>query len=299
MHVLDMQKKMKMHYVVKRLLPVLLLPFVACSKSGESSDDVVPVAVYGDETLTYEQVLSSIPSGLESSDSLALFNAIVDNWIEERLLRNLAEENIEDPAEIERMVEDYRRELVVTQYRRKMKEDSRREVSDKEVRTYYDRQGDNMRLEHPLIKGIYIKIPEDAEQRDDVRRWIKEASSRSADRLEKYGLKGAMQYDWFMDKWVDWQVIADQIPYRFGNSDEFVKDNNDFELTLGGSTYLLHISDRLLSGDKMPYEFAAPIVRETLLSSRRAQYERSLLRSLYNKALKEGKLQRNNQETNK
>jgi hypothetical protein len=249
--------------------------------------------------LTYEQVLLSIPSGLESSDSLALFNAIVDNWIEERLLRNLAEENIEDPAEIERMVEDYRRELVVTQYRRKMKEDSRREVSDKEVRTYYDRQGDNMRLEHPLIKGIYIKIPEDAEQRDDVRRWIKEASSRSADRLEKYGLKGAMQYDWFMDKWVDWQVIADQIPYRFGNSDEFVKDNNDFELTLGGSTYLLHISDRLLSGDKMPYEFAAPIVRETLLSSRRAQYERSLLRSLYNKALKEGKLQRNNQETNK
>jgi len=253
----------------------------------DASDVLISV---GDSILTLDNVISRIPLGLSPEDSITMFNTIIDSWLEDMLLSEVASVNIPDLDRIEKMVDDYRRRLITMEYRKLVRKDGESKVKDEEVKSYYRLHSDEMRLERPVVKGIYIKISSNAEKIEDVRRWMSDASTSSIDKLEKYGLKEAMQYDYFADKWIDWQTISDQIPYRFYDPDAFVESTENFETTYNGSTYFLHIFSYLKSGEVMPFDFARDQIVEILSGNRQKEYERKLIASLYNQALKDGKL---------
>lgn len=272
------------------------LLLVACGREGETrvsangDDDFVLLSV-GDSSLKLSDVVRRIPQGITATDSAEMFSSIVDSWVQDMLLTEVAAENVPDMERIDRMVADYRNRLIMMEYRKRMKESAGGAPSDEEIRRYYEAHADDMRLEHPVVKGIYIKVPSNAERLESVRQWVFSASRASIDKLEKYGLKGAMQYDWFADRWVDWEVIADQIPYRFYDADAFVESTTNFETEYNGSIYLLHISEYLKSGDVMPYSFAAEIIRERLTQQSRGDSDKKLMQSLFRNALSNGKLQ--------
>lgn len=282
-------KCLRFTYII--FLPSLLALLGACGEQpvAKPANDLVLMSV-GDSALTLSKVVARIPEGLSEADSTALFNSIVDAWIQDMLLTKVAAENIPDMERIDRMTADYRNRLIMMEYRKRMKEDSRKAISDDEVKSYYEAHADDMRLEHPVIKGIYIKVPSNAERIENVRQWVFSASKESIDKLEKYGLKGAMQYDWFADRWVDWEMIADQIPYRFYDADAFVESTVNFETEYNGSTYFLHISEYLKSGDVMPYSFATEQIRDMLSEKYKRDSESRLMRSLFKKAVEDGSL---------
>ncbi len=279
-----------------RHIIVILSVAIACLASGcgrekdaPAGDDVALVSV-GDTTLWLSEVVRQIPQGLAETDSAEMFSGIVDAWIQDVLLTEVAADNLPDLDRIERMVADYRNRLIMMEYRKRMKNDSRRNISDAEVKEYYEAHADDMRLEHPVVKGIYIKLPSDADRLENVRQWVFSATRESIDKLEKYGLKGAIQYDWFGDRWVDWEMIATQIPYRFYDADAFVESTVNFETEYNGSTYFLHISEYLKSGDVMPYQFAVEQIREALSERELVEADRKLMRSLFSRAVSDGKL---------
>lgn len=264
----------------------------SCGGEKKSSlpDDVL-IAV-GDSVLTLHEVVSRIPVGLEPSDSVNLFNKIVDTWIQNLLLREVAEENLTDLSRIEAMVDEYRNQLIVSEYRRRIKEENVQAVPDDSIREYYRKFGDDMMLEQPLVKGIYLKISSKAENLEEVIRRMRSGKPEDIDFIEKNAMRDAMQYDYFGDRWVDWQIIAEQIPYRFSDPNGFVNNNKFFSTEYNGATYLLHISDHIDSGEKMPYDFAAPLIADRLNERQRSRYEERLVNSLYRKALRDGKLKK-------
>lgn len=262
-----------------------------CEKSESTpvSGDVALLSV-GDSSLMLSDVVRRIPEGLAETDSVAMFNSIVDSWIQDMLLIDVASENLPDMERIERMVADYRNRLIMMEYRKRMKNDAQLAVRDADIKSYYEAHADDMRLEHPVIKGIYIKVPSNADRIENVRQWVYAATRESVDKLEKYGLKGAMQYDWFVDRWVDWETVADQIPYRFYDADAFVESTVNFETEYNGSTYFLHISEYLKSGDVMPYSFAEEQIREMIMQQGKRDSDRRLMQSLFDNAVKSGRL---------
>ncbi len=280
----------------RHIIVILSVAAVACfaagckrEKTASVGGDVALLSV-GDTTLYLASVVRQIPQGLAEADSIAMFSSIVDSWIQDVLLIEMAADNLPDLDRIERMVSDYRNRLIMMEYRKRMKHDSRRKISDDEVKRYYEAHADDMRLEHPVVKGIYIKLPSDADRLENVRQWVFSATRESIDKLEKYGLKGAIQYDWFGDRWVDWEMIAAQIPYRFYDADAFVESTVNFETEYNGSTYILHISEYLKSGDVMPYQFAVEQIREALSEKELAESDRKLMQSLFSKAVSDGTL---------
>lgn len=273
------------------LAGMLLLPGVGCSRPGEEKEAVDPtLIVVGDTSLTLSQVTRRIPEGLDPADSAALFSRIVETWLRDELLRDVASENIIDMARIDERTEEYRNNLIINEYIRLMSQSRGEARSEQAVRKYYDAHADEMRLETPLVKGLFIKLPSDADRIDDVRRWVRSASKGSVDNIEKYGLKGAMHYDYFLDKWVDFRELADGIPYHFGKLGEFVSTHRDFETTVNGSTYFLHLTDVKPAGSVMPYDFAAPQIRQALSQKSRSEYAEQLKAQLVNKAREAGTL---------
>lgn len=287
-------------YGLERLMPVLLkwmsvaLSVVMCSGCGSDSgvqNEKTDVLVsMGDTVLTVEDVVDRIPVGLSSADSLALFQNIVDNWIEGMVLTDMAENKLSKIEDIERKVADYRNRLIVMEYMKRMREGKHFKVSTDSVRSFYEKHRHEMIAETPLVKGIYLKVPETSAVIKEIRESVFDASETSIDRLENNWIGEAVQYDYFANEWVDWSVIADQIPYRFYDPDAFLSSTHNFETSTNGQTYLLHVSDYLPSGSELPFEFASSRITAILEQAKMVDYEEALVRSLIKKAIKEKRL---------
>lgn len=274
-------------------LSIIGMNFFICACGGKShiSDMDSEILVRaGDKTLLKQDVLRKIPIGIEPSDSAAVFNLIVENWIKSEVLSTLAETKLPDKTIIDDKVMEYRNRLIVAEYLKEMKESRKFGVSEDSIRMFYDRHKTEMLTESPLVKGIYLKIATGDPSIAEIKDLMTCGSDDCIDRLEKLIMNDAVEYDYFKEDWVDWQTVADQIPYRFSDPDSFLKTSSNFETTYGGATYLLHISDYLPSGSVPPYEFASIQISELLERTDIRKFEESLVKSLIGKALKDGSL---------
>lgn len=267
--------------------------FSSCSRDEDRTvgiDEDILVSV-GDSSLTKQDVLVRIPGGLESQDSAALFHSIVSNWVESMLLEEIALKNLDDAEIIDKLVEDYRRKLIVSSYIRQLSQrEGEKAVSSSRIRKYYLTHSDEMKTTEPLVKGIYLKVTEGSSNLNEIRRRMKGATAEDIDYLEKYFLGDAVQYDNLNNRWVEFREIAERIPYRMDNRDNFVKTTKDFETSHNGFVYLLHISDYLPAGSEMPYEYAAEQIAPILEDETVAERKNKIIKTLYDRAVNEGVL---------
>lgn len=269
----------------------LLFLSILCSCGGKSYDTSTLAAVVGDSELTLEEVRSNVPSGLSEADSLKFVDQYVNNWIEEQVISQEAESIIPDIEEIDRMVDAYRRQLVILRYRQLMESGDFIKKPDKaQVEEYFNNHIENFKASRPLVKGLYIKVPEQAKEIKEIKRLYKSREAEDLDSLERLTVS-ATSYDYFYDRWVDWGQIETKIPLSELDSepDRFPLNNDNLELLNDGYWYLLIISDRVKTGETLPLEYAYDIIVDALERENAITGSRDLRQSLTQKALDEGK----------
>lgn len=257
------------------------------SESNEEIQNDALVSV-GDSTLYLADVLARIPRGLAPEDSAEMFRNITDEWVRDLVLAEFARNNVPDIDRIEKMVDAYRANLIVSSYIQSMIERSQSDISEDRVKRYYQDNRESMVLEEPLIKGAFLKVSQNDQKLERLKGWMAEFSDASIDKIEEAGLRHASNYKYFKDQWQSWGSIAEQIPYRFFDADAFVKSTRNFETSDAGSVYLLHISDYLPSGSEMPYEYARLKIREILASVDFNIRRDKLISDIYEKQMKDG-----------
>lgn len=266
------------------------LSLVSCANNGTSDGSDVLVAI-GNDKLTRAELYGSMPGGLSGEDSAKFSKAYIRSWIDTHLITEMAAKEI-DITKIDRLVEQYRKDLIAWEYNRMMY-DSRphAELTADSIQSYYAAHSDEFKLARPMVKGIYIKVANDSESLAELRSLYQSTSHDALDKIEKTGLKGTMHYDYFMDRWIDWEQIESLIPYDFGyDGDTFTKLRRNVDYSDGSYTYLLNITDVLHSGQPMPEEVARPLIEERLRFRDRRAYELQLKDKLYENALKSGAL---------
>lgn len=260
----------------------------SCGSKQEEPADVV--ARLGKQSLTLTEVIANMPGGLAPEDSARFVKAYVNSWVDARLVSDVAVDEV-DMGEIDRMVEEYRNTLVMQEYRRKMFESHAAQIPDDSVKAYYDEHKGEFVLERPMVKGTYLKVPDDAKNLAALRRLYRSDKADDADRLEKEVLSSAIHYDYFRDRWVDWEQIETRIPYDFGASaDQWLRSNHTLDESLGGFTYLLYVTEVLPSGSPMPLEAARGQIVNRLLNKNRKAYDAQLMQALRDKAEEDGRL---------
>lgn len=267
---------------------------VSCRRDGggnniSPSDAVVRV---GSKTLTIAELRRQIPGGLSKEDSAKYVRAYVASWVDTRLISEIAVDKV-DREEIDRLVEDYRDELIMNAYRRKAAARGPVAVSEDSVKAFYAQHGSEYVLDRPMVRGVYLKVPDDAPKLPTLRRLYRSRSRNDIDRLEKEVLNAAIHYDYFRDRWVDWVQIESRIPHDFSSDAQldFLRSKKNLEISSGGFTYLLDVSDYLPAGSPMPYEAAAAPIRERLLAEGRRKYDKALRKAIFDDALDAGKIE--------
>lgn len=252
----------------------------------EHGDVIVAV---GKTALTRRDLDKTMPGGLTPDDSATYARAFIKHWIEGKLIEHVAADEV-DIAEINRLTEEYRLNLIMSQYRRAMATQAEGILAEDSLRSYYDLHRTDFVLERPLVRGVYLKVPDEAENLRTLKRLYTSTKAADMDRLEKEAPKSAIHYDYFRERWVDWEQIENRIPADILSSDTFLVAGKPLDISVDGFTYLLHISEYLPAGSPLPYEAAEPIIRERLLTRNRRLYDAELLQDLYDRALADGLL---------
>lgn len=257
-------------------------------RGAEISPDAL-VVVDGD-VLTRRDLEAAMPAALSADDSVKYARAYINAWIAARNIARLADDI--DMTEIDKLVDQYRKELVMNEYVRRMcDENVDSDLPEDSLQAYYNRHQQEFKLTRPLIKGVYVKIDEKSQSLPQLRKLYRSRKEADIDKLDKSLLNGAIHYDYFRDKWVDWEQIESRVPYDFGASgDLFLRSHNYLDITSDGFTYLLDVSDVLHSGQTMPYEAARPLIIDKLNFFNRRSYQEQLKQELFDKGVESGRI---------
>ena len=177
----------------------------SCKKTQSSNDADVLVRVK-DRVLERSEVKKQIPRGLSSADSLLLGESLEKKWVKDALVYEVAQRNLEgkDKEEVDKLVEEYRHSLIRYRYQEQLvRERLSSEFQESDKLSYYEENQKKFVLDKALVKGLFLKIPVDAPGLSDVKGWYRSTSEASLEKIEKYSVQNASIYDYFYDKWVD------------------------------------------------------------------------------------------------
>ena len=268
----------------------LLLLCLACSPSYDHKGKTPLVEVDG-RFLYREDLLAVQPAGLSPDDSLLFAEDYVRNWVEEVLLYDKAEENIPDNAEVERLVANYRKSLILHIYQQALiRQKLSAQVTEEEVEAYYRDNNHLFKVDRPLIKGLYIKVPLKAPHLSDVRRWYRSDNHDAVEHLEKYSLRNAVKYEYFYDKWVPAADVLGQLPEGGREAEPALAQKRPVELADTAYHYFLNVTGYRAVGEDEPYELARDHARDLLLNIRQVEFMRGVRDDLYRRAMENNEI---------
>lgn len=272
------------------LLLVSLFFCISCTEKHDHRGKTPLVEVNG--TFLYKEDLQSVlPAGLTKDDSLLFAEHYIRTWVEDLLLYEKAQNNIPDNEEIDRLVENYRKALIMHTYQEELiGQRLTKDIPEQEIAEYYEKNKELFKLDRPLVKGLFIKVPLIAPQLTNVRKWYKSEAQEVVEHLEKYSFQNAVKYEYFYDKWVSLADILDLIPLKTDSPEEYINKNRHVELKDTAFYYFLNVSDYRAVGEQEPYEFAMPEAKDMLVNIKRVDFMRQVKDDLYKRAIDRKKI---------
>jgi hypothetical protein len=241
-----------------------------------------------DKAITAEEVSSQIPKGLSAADSMLRAENIIRKRAIDLLMDEAAYRNIgDDKAEIERLVEEYRLSLIRHRYQERIVKDKMsEEITETDKLAYYEENKALFTLDDNIIKGLFLKVPANAPNLNDLRKWYMSDNTDDLEKIEKYSLQNAVIYDYFYDTWVTFADILTKIPSKLSNPTLFLRYNNNLETSDSSFVYFLHITEKLFAGNPAPYDYVQPQIQNMLLNKRTIEYLQKFKEELYRDAIK-------------
>lgn len=272
------------------LVIIIMAMCISCKKEYDHHGRTPLVELNG-RFLYYDEIQSVLPLSLSASDSVSFVEQYKINWMKELLLMDKATHNIPNNAEIDRLVENYRKSLILHTYQQELiNQNLANEVTEEEMLAYFEEHQTLFKAERPLLKGLFIKVPLSAPQLAQLRRWYKDTARVAVENLEKYGLQHAVKYEYFYDKWVSIAEILDWVPYDEEELTDYLTKRQYLELKDTTFYYFLNVTDYRPVGAQEPFEFAQSQVKDILLNMRRMDYIEQVKNELYEEALEENKI---------
>lgn len=234
----------------------------------------------------YRSTLDSLTLGMNSEDSLRAAQLFIRQWAQDILLYDATMSHTN--AQIETMVEDYRRTLYAQAYEERLVESRMsKTITDSTVNALYQQMPERFKLDESIMKGMLVVVPSDAPNIQKLRQWM---AAQSLDKLEKYVYQNASGYELFMDRWKTTTEIIRLVPIERADLESRLKGSNHIEVADSSKIYLLQITEKSMRGEAMPVEYARPQIEKIILNARRVEFMRKERERLYNEAIQKRKI---------
>ena len=270
---------------------VIAAAMTGCGQEHNHKGKTPLVEVSG-EFLYKEDLQAALPLNISKDDSVLFAEHYIRNWIEDALLFDKAEGNIPDNDKISKLVENYRRALIMHTYQEELvNQKLANDISEEEINAYYEKNKELFRLDNPLVKGLFIKVPLSSPDLGNVRVWYRKNNQDVIKKLEKYSLRNAVSYDYFYDRWTSVPDVAAKIPLKVLDTDaNYLDKNRNVEVKDTAFCYFLHIEDFLGKDKQKPLDFARDEIKEILINLKRVEFINKVKEDLYQRASDRNKI---------
>ena len=270
---------------------VIAAAMTGCGQEHNHKGKTPLVEVSG-EFLYKEDLQAALPLNISKDDSVLFAEHYIRNWIEDALLFDKAEGNIPDNDKISKLVENYRRALIMHTYQEELvNQKLANDISEEEINAYYEKNKELFRLDNPLVKGLFIKVPLSSPDLGNVRVWYRKNNQDVIEKLEKYSLRNAVSYDYFYDRWTSVPDVAAKIPLKVLDTDaNYLDKNRNVEVKDTAFCYFLHIEDFLGKDKQKPLDFARDEIKEILINLKRVEFINKVKEDLYQRASDRNKI---------
>jgi hypothetical protein len=258
------------------------------NKEAQEGQLLTPVARVYDNYLYLEDLEGIVDANSSSSDSASILNRYVDSWIRKQLIIAEAARQIEfDEAELERKILDYRYALMVYEFEKKyVNQRVESEVSEEEVKAYYEENKANFELKQNIIKGIFAKVPKEAPRIGRLRNLFEsELDDEAREEIKSYCLSFAASYSLDDSVWYDFEDVVKNTPLvSIPNKVQFLKANNFIETSDDIYVYFVKVTDYKITDQISPLEFVRDDIVKIITNKRKVALTQKLEEDIYKEA---------------
>nr|WP_321453262.1 hypothetical protein [uncultured Carboxylicivirga sp.] len=280
-----------MRYSAKYLVLISILPlsmFFSCNPQSETKASKPLVAV-GNKQLTYGMLSAALPKQISADDSIVFVQDYINRWIRSELLLRKAELNLSpDEKDVNRLLDEYRRSLLIHHYQQKLLAQKFSPIiTDNEIGKCYKDMEDNFRLEDVIIKGVFVSVPKTAPNIATVEKLYRSDDQEDILKLETYCFQNAKNYEIFLDHWLPMEDINRALPKPIDRKDQFVKYNKTYKTSDSLNEYFLSIREFKSPPELAPEEYVEDKIKAILVNKKRLDFLKQLESDLYEEGLED------------
>lgn len=262
----------------------VMLFLVSCHKEAPQ-DNRVLLAEVGTSKLYKDEVDLMLAANDYGSDSARFVDDYIEHWAMEELYQHLAARNVASTAEIDKMVEGYRKSLILNLYQESLvNQHLKSSVADADIKEFYELNKVLFDSDENMMKGILLVLPTKAPSLNKVRKWCIDMTPEAMESLEAYSAENAVLYDYFMDDWRSFEDLVKRLPLTEGQLLDRLSKKSTIEFKEDGQLYFVCADTIIRQGDTMPIELVSAEINELLVNSRKAEFIKTKKVELYNDA---------------
>lgn len=266
------------------------LSFQSCWESSPLLWNNNAVAkVYG-EILSTEQVRSAVPTDMTGEDSAAYAKAYVGKWIASQLKLHEAEETFKSSnAEIERMVEEYRKSLLVHKIEQSYLDSEIRSAPDEDaIAEYYRSHGSDFKFESPYVKGDILYLSDSYPRKEKIAKMMGYSSEESRRDFEALCGKRNLKLQMY-DNWIPFEEFLSSLPVdRKSKHEDMLSDRGLKKIHNNNTLIFYRIRDVRRAGDVMPLELVRDNIIRIMVNREQSEIIRQHEQSALQSAMDEG-----------
>jgi hypothetical protein len=258
--------------------------FFSCGEK-EAVTKGEPLATVFGKSLYPSDIEGIIGSGISAKDSTSIVQSYIESWAKEQLIIAIAEQNIPDDLDVNKLVEDYRKSLIRYTYEQKLVEQRLDSVvSNTEIERYYKSALDQYQLDKTIIQGSFIKVIKEAPQQDSLKIWWKLRKKTDRQKIADYSRMYADKFLLEDSAWVSVDYLAAEFPISslregslIGGIVTTVSDEN--------YNYYIRVTKVVRQGQIAPLSYVKEKIIKVILRKRKFELLDNMIDELYKREL--------------
>ena len=248
------------------------------------------LARVGENELYLDEIESAFYAGITPADSIDILNSHIDKWIKSTLkIEKAKAQFITETDDIEQMISQYRNSLLTNKYDNYHCSKIDTTISKEQIVEYHNKNKKLFTLASPIVKGKILIYPKSYRAEGKIIKLVNSKKSESINDLRNLVDKHNFKYIEYTD-WVYFTQMLKDIPFKESKFDSFLKKHSSYEASDKEYNYIMIIDEYKNSGGYTPLGMIKPVIKTTILNSRKTLMIREMEDTLYQRALNEGYL---------
>lgn len=254
---------------------------------NKNAKDPVVVRV-GERNLFKSQLEELVHEGTSPTDSAAIVDGYIQNWIRENLMIAEAEQNVAADINLNKLVDDYRSSLLVYNYEKKLIETKLDTmISQAEKRAFYEQNKSQYLLSHPVFKCIIAKVPAKSADINNIKKALDKSDLTEALFLIK---EKAVYHHIDTAAYLTIEDLSSLIPNNMVDPDK-IASGRSYKEKAREFEYFVKILKFYDENKIPPFDYIEGKITKTILSERKIALLKNYRQQLYENGIAENKFE--------